>query len=92
MNKKAKNKKAKNKLAKNKKAKVQKSKSLISKRWFSIGIQKIKVQCKEITARVVPISQKNGYISIYLEPEFVRTWIFEGMDDYMIGSEIESKS
>ena len=82
----------KNKIAKNKKAKVRKNKSLISKRWFSIGIQKIKVQCKEITARVVPISQKNGYTSIYLEPEFVQTWIFEGMDDYMIGSEIESKS
>ena len=107
MNKKAKNRLAKDLKAKNKKSKVQKSKkeiskdikakvlkskSLISKRWFSIGIQKIKVQCKEITARVVPISQKNGYISIYLEPEVVQTWIFEGMDDYMIGSEIKSNS
>ena len=89
---KAKNKKAKNKLAKNKKAKVQKTKCLISKRWFSIGIQKIKVQCKEVTAGVVPIGQKNGYVSIYLEPEVVQTWTFQGMDDYMIEYEIKSKN
>ena len=30
-----------------------------------MGIQKIKVQCKEVTAGVVPIGQKNGYMSIY---------------------------
>ena len=90
--KKAKYKKAKNKLAKNKKAKVQKTKCLSSKRWFSIGIQNIKVQCKEVTAGVVTIGQKNGYVSIYLEPEVVETWNFERMDNFTIGFEIKSKN
>ena len=71
--KKAKYKKAKNKLAKDLKAKVQKSKSLISKRWFSIGIQKIKVQCKEVTAGVVPIGKKK-WLDIHI------SWTRSGTD------------
>ena len=57
MNKKAKNELVKDLNAKNKKSKVQNS----------------KVKCKEVTAGVVPIGQKNGYISIYLEPEVIQT-------------------
>ena len=74
------------------KAKIEKSKSLIIKRLFSNGIQKSKVQCNEITARVVLMGQKNGCISLYLEPEDVKTWNFEGMDNFVIGSEIKSKN
>ena len=37
------------------------------------------------------MGQRNGSISIYLEPEVTQTWNFEGMENSKIGSDIKSK-